>query len=308
MQNRFYSNGKLILSGEYMVLHGASALVLPLKVGQEMTVTSITSKSDSQIHWQANELGEAWFSATYKFPDMGIKETSNAEIAIRLAQILIEAGKLNPHLFVPGTGYDISTNTGFKMNWGFGSSSTLIANIAEWAMIDPYELHFLVSNGSGVDIAGAVASGPVLYKRVDRKPNCLQVQFKPPFSHNIWFVYRGRKQDSQGSVRNFKLNDSVSLKAVNRIDYITLEMIQAESLEYFLSLINEHEKIMAKVLNTSTIHSTLFSDFSGEIKSLGAWGGDFIMAVSDADDSIVRSYFANKGMNPVFRFDEIVLG
>ena len=37
----FYSHGKLLLTGEYLVLDGALALAVPCKLGQSLTVRSI---------------------------------------------------------------------------------------------------------------------------------------------------------------------------------------------------------------------------------------------------------------------------
>ena len=39
------------------------------------------------------------------------------------------------------------------------------------------------------------------------------------------------------------------------------------------------------------------------IKSLGAWGGDFILATSKDDPT---SYFKKKGFNTIFKFDDII--
>jgi hypothetical protein len=45
-----------------------------------------------------------------------------------------------------------------------------------------------------------------------------------------------------------------------------------------------------------------FQDYSGEIKSLGAWGGDFILAAGPSNS---KEYFIGKGYNSVFSFNEI---
>ena len=36
MKKTFYSNGKLLITGEYVVLDGAKALALPTKYGQNL--------------------------------------------------------------------------------------------------------------------------------------------------------------------------------------------------------------------------------------------------------------------------------
>ncbi|MCK5774746.1 MAG: hypothetical protein KAH25_01140 [Bacteroidales bacterium] len=50
-----------------------------------------------------------------------------------------------------------------------------------------------------------------------------------------------------------------------------------------------------------------FSDFNGQIKSLGAWGGDFVMATSPNDPKDVFNYFRNKGHQTILAYDDMVL-
>ena len=50
-----------------------------------------------------------------------------------------------------------------------------------------------------------------------------------------------------------------------------------------------------------------FNDFEGEIKSLGAWGGDFFLVATEWDEGKVKKYFDSKDLNIVFRYNDIVL-
>ena len=50
LEQNFYSNGKLLLTAEYLVLDGAKALALPTKFGQDLEV--------KKIDVQTNNLGE----------------------------------------------------------------------------------------------------------------------------------------------------------------------------------------------------------------------------------------------------------
>ena len=74
----------------------------------------------------------------------------------------------------------------------------------------------------------------------------------------------------------------------------------------FRSLLDEHEQIMAQVLNQAPVWQRLFPDFDGTIKSLGAWGGDFLMAASHRKQTYVRDYFTHKGLQTIFSYDDIV--
>lgn len=307
MVNSYYANGKLLLSGEYLVLHGANALVLPLKIGQHMNVTPTGYSKEAIISWQANALHESWFSAEINIRNWTINTTTNRETANRLLRLLQEAGKLNHLLFNPGTGYDILTETGFNMDWGFGSSSALTANIAQWAMIDPFELHFRTSGGSGADIAAAISPGPVLYRLVDNKPVYSRVNFKPSFFGHLWLVYLGQKQSTSHSVHDFRIKVKVLPKYIADMDRLTIEMVNAVSLKSFMILIREHEDLLSRLMDIIPVRESQFGNFPGEIKSLGAWGGDFVLAASEENDNVVRDYFNRKEMTPVFSFDKIVL-
>ena len=48
--NTYRANGKLLLTGEYLVLKGALALALPTKLGQTMTVRHYEERSDEVIY------------------------------------------------------------------------------------------------------------------------------------------------------------------------------------------------------------------------------------------------------------------
>jgi len=53
-----------------------------------------------------------------------------------------------------------------------------------------------------------------------------------------------------------------------------------------------------------TIKEALFHDFDGVIKSLGAWGGDFVMVISKDNP---KDYFKKRGYDIVIPYDEMIL-
>ena len=53
-----------------------------------------------------------------------------------------------------------------------------------------------------------------------------------------------------------------------------------------------------------TIKEAVFPDFNGVIKSLGAWGGDFVMVVSQENP---KKYFAQKGYEIMLTYGEMIL-
>jgi mevalonate kinase len=66
--NTFYSNGKLLLTGEYLVLEGATALAVPTKFGQDLSVEKI---KEPQLIWGSfTNTGDCWFEAVLSYQNL----------------------------------------------------------------------------------------------------------------------------------------------------------------------------------------------------------------------------------------------
>ena len=106
-----------------------------------------------------------WFE-TECIVDTSLKISSkdSSDIALRLVQILEAIQRLNPAHFKADEGLSISSTLEFPENWGLGSSSTLITNLAAWAKVDPFKLLELTFGGSGFDIACAQQDSAILYQ------------------------------------------------------------------------------------------------------------------------------------------------
>ena len=90
---KFYSNGKLLISGEYLALDGAESLALPTTFGQELNITETDS---GYINWISfDENTEVWFQDNFSLKDFSAK-TENNEISERLTQIFKAIKSLNP--------------------------------------------------------------------------------------------------------------------------------------------------------------------------------------------------------------------
>lgn len=304
MPNQFYSHGKLLITGEYFVLNGATAFAIPLKVGQGMDV-ELVNDDKSLIYWSTSVKEQPWFSAVFSKANLSIVETNNRKSS-EFIQKLLRFLKDKSAALNGSQSVRISANVEFPMEWGFGSSSTLIANLAQWAKINPYELLFATTNGSGYDVACALSSGPILYKN-HTKPEVAKVHFNPNFLNKIYFIYLGQKQNSSASIE--KLGRKVSGRNVeaHKISAISKAVVKSTSLREFEVLIDEHEHIMADALGQQPVKQRLFPDFDGSVKSLGAWGGDFILATHSGEASYVYSYFNSKGLGVIFPFNDIAL-
>ncbi len=300
----WYSNGKLLITGEYLVMEGALSLALPLNVGQSI---SAERNNNNHLFWQANKPDGNWFTANYELPTLKLVADDNISLAEKLLEILLAAKTLDNNFLSDGTGYDVITNLGFKPEFGFGTSSTLISNIAMWAEINPYLLLQRTFGGSGYDIACSQSKSPIFYQLIDGAPTITDVNFDPPFADKLYFIYLGKKQSSSEGISAFKKQSKFTSIDIESISEITNEIIETTNLTAFERLLTDHERIMSKVLKLPTVKSVHFNDFPGVVKSLGAWGGDFVLVTYNESENNLRNYMQNKGFDTIFKYDELVL-
>lgn len=302
---RYHSNGKFLLTSEYLVLKGALALALPLKLGQSLEVEELETNKD-QLHWEAFRPEGKWFSVSLDRENPANYSTVNPEKAKRLSEILQAVKQLNPKAF-EGNDLQFTTRLDFDPNWGLGSSSTLIANLARWANVNPYELLKLTFGGSGYDIACATAEQPIYYQLIDGKPQVETVDFRPSFADHLFFIYQGQKQSSSKEIKAFlaKANPTDVQKDIEAVSEISRAVPKCESLDEFALLMQCHERIISRCIGQEPVQKR-FPDFEGTLKSLGAWGGDFILATTEWDESQVKAYFKKKGLEVIFGYKDIV--
>jgi mevalonate kinase len=305
MKKEFYSNGKLLITGEYLVLDGAKAFALPTKFGQNLVIEQNNTQG---INWKSLDSdGSIWFETTFSFFEISNIDALEKESSIRntLLVILQEAFKLNPDFINFGSGYSITTALSFPRNWGLGTSSTLINNVAQWVNIDAFLLLKNSFGGSGYDIACAQNDFPILYTLEDEKPIVEQVDFEPEFSENLYFVYLEKKQSSRASILSYYNNKNTNLeKSIAINNTITQAVLGAKSLDKFALALEEHEAEMSIILEMHTIKESHFPDFKGVIKSLGAWGGDFVLVVSAENPT---NYFNQKGFKTIIPYQNMIL-
>ncbi|EKT4498573.1 GHMP kinase [Flavobacterium psychrophilum] len=303
MKKTFYSNGKLLITGEYVVLDGAVALALPTKMGQNLI---IENGFDKKIVWKSYDFdGSIWFDDTILFSDIRSKKHFENNITkTTLVEILYESFLLNSAFINHSDGYIVSTNLTFPKFWGLGTSSTLINNIASWLQIDAFVLLKNAFGGSGYDIACAQNDLAILYRLEKEKPIIKTINFNPTFKENIYFVYLNKKQNSKNAIANYRKKQGDFANSIAIINEITKAIINTTELEEFAKQIEKHEVLMSKILEMQTIKEVLFPDFDGAITSLGAWGGDFVMAISKNNPI---DYFSTKGYDVVLLYDEMIL-
>ncbi len=293
------------MTGEYAVLHGAKAVAFPLSKGQKMLVRNARG---SDLVWEAlDENGDVWFDAQISLYDFSAVKTSDQEIADRLQKILKSAVRLNSEFLSTWSGFKVETQLEFPLNWGLGSSSTLLSLVGDWAYINPFFLHFEVSNGSGYDIACAKADRPIMYQVKNDEIQYSEFGFSPKFTKNLYFVYLNVKQNTESEVKQNADKFKGNTKAIDRISEISKTISTNKSFVKFLELIKEHEEIISKVIGKKTVQEERFGNFNGVVKSLGAWGGDFVLAASNEGEDYVKKYFKKNGYHTIEKFDDFVL-
>lgn len=306
MTKQYYSNGKLLITGEYLVLDGAQSLAVPTLYGQSL---SVKETQDKLLTWKSlDDKGKPWFESDYELEDFDpvTKNTVSEEalaISVTLKKILLEARKLNPSFLSTSQGYEITTALNFPREWGLGSSSTLINNIAQWAQIDAYVLLWNAFSGSGYDIACAQNNSPIIYQLKNSRPIVYSASFNPTFKSDLYFVYLNQKQNSRDGIAQYRNKEFNAFSAISQINSITQRILTCTRLSQFDKLIKKHESILSEILGTPTVKERLFSDFKGAIKSLGAWGGDFILATGN---KTTPDYFKEKGYATVIPYSKMV--
>lgn len=286
-------------------MEGALALAIPLRKGQALSIKRSKNKT---LSWHAFKPDGNWFTADYELPSLQIIRTDNITLANRLKEILVVAQEISDNFLVNDIGFTVNTVLDFKPEFGFGSSSTLISNIAKWANVDPYKLLELTFGGSGYDIACASSKKPIVFQRIGDSINVSDVSFDPVFKENLHFVYLGKKQNSANSISDFRNHSKFTSVDIDTISTITMKLLITSKLTEFEALLAEHESIMASILNIPTAKSLYFKDYPGVVKSLGAWGGDFVMVTSRETESQFKKNMNKYKLDTIFSFKELTLG
>ena len=303
-RQQFHANGKLLLSGEYLVLHGALALALPTKLGQTLTVDPTPATT---LRWEAYQPEGPWFSAEYDKNTLELARCDNPAKAETLTRILKAVQQRRPQAFQRACRFE--THLQFHPDWGLGSSSTLLANLAHWAGIDPYQLLNDTFGGSGYDIACATANTPIFYQLQQGQRMVEQADFNPPFKENLFFVYSGHKQSSSKEVRLFNesFRKDEHLDELNYVSEIGRKLPELTDLREFMRCLDAHEAALSRCLRRFPVQLLFFLDFEGSVKSLGAWGGDFLLAATEWPYEKVKDYFQQKGLNTVLKYQDIII-
>ncbi|VAW25192.1 Mevalonate kinase, partial [hydrothermal vent metagenome] len=111
-------------------------------------------------------------------------------------------------------------------------------------------------------------------------------------------------QNSREGIQHFKNLKGNLTSEINQISNLTNEFLACNNIKDFEKLVVEHEEIVSKTLQLKKVQDLYFSDYFGQTKSLGAWGGDFILATGNND---TPTYFKQKGFQTVIPYQDLIL-
>ena len=137
----------------------------------------------------------------------------------------------------------------------------MVNNLAKWSNINPYKLLFSAFNGSGYDIACCDVKTPIVFSKNEKSINIDKIKFNPTFKKNIFLIYRGEKQNTQNSILDYKKIKFDKNSAINKINELTNNIVNSNSLSEFEKLIETHESIISKIINIEPIQKSNFKDY-----------------------------------------------
>ncbi|GAB2779791.1 GYDIA family GHMP kinase [Salinimicrobium soli] len=305
---KYFSHGKLLITGEYVVLDGATALALPTKKGQSLEVEEIDRPV---IEWRSlDHNGETWFEIEFSLKDIFSEENKiphrkDLTTEERLTSLLKTAVRLESPILSEQKGFKVITSTDFPLDWGLGTSSTLVANISKWLQVDPFDLLESTFGGSGYDVAVAMEGKPITYQIHGDNRSILTTSYDPEFNDSLFFVHLNKKQNSRDSINYYRSRDTEDINtAVEKISSLTHQAISCTSLSEFELLLEIHENIISQLTGLKKVKTELFPDYPGAIKSLGGWGGDFCLVTGDESK---LDYFRSKSYNTIIPYKEMIL-
>lgn len=296
---QIHASGKLMLTGEYAVLDGALSWAVPTVYGQNL---SAIPSPGAGLKWQStNSKGEAWFRGLWDSQGKLLNQ-NDIEVAETLHRLLMKAQDLNSN---PFDGWSVETQLEFPNEWGLGSSSSLVALLAHWLEVNPYELFYNTLTGSGYDVAVAYENAGVLFELNNSKPKYEVTQHKPVFADQIYFAYSGKKQNSHREVKSYSQLDTEARQSlVKPISELTQKMHTTSNFHEFTSCMKEHEQILGTILERDVLQKTL-PNLSGTVKHLGAWGGDFFMLATEDLRDLER--LKTEGIDTIFSWNELIM-
>ena len=328
--------GKVLLSGEYVVLDGATALGLASRLGQSMEV--FRGGEPGRLRWTAHDhLRHPWLKANYRIVDgqwsVDEGDVATSEAAVMLRNWLQTAWTLMAKAsegsasgygeafwndILRQEGLTVHTRLDFARSWGLGSSSTVMALLAQWLEVDARTLYTLTTNGSGYDLEVALQNSSILYRlpygrpitnstsTPPLEPIVQPIHYHAPQGGCLWLVDPGGKQTSAKEVvRYHNLDSKRRLYCVEEISSLSKELATCHEVDRMLEYFVRHDSVLENLLQQPCLHRISGKGFPGRLKSLGAWGGDLFLAVSNCPEDAVH-WLKNQSDWSIYPFDQLI--
>ena len=234
--------GKLVLSGDYIALLGAPALVLAVDRMASATLTATSAggwKVDSNVN----------LPAVFATMD-ALLESGEQPLMQMLIDALPDRSKLPQHAEI-----SLDTTTFYQNNqkFGIGSSAAILVALAEvlghlsqhrFSTATLIDLHNSLhgSNGSGLDIVAARLGG------LTRFQNRTGMRVTPPSGMQMRFVFTGASTDTEPMLARFRaLVDDRSLSEI--ATWKQLANAVADAIGDLAKFLKRMEKLNQFVLN-----------------------------------------------------------
>lgn len=284
--------GKLLLIGEYFVLDGAESLAIPTKYGQSMVVSS----SDRFSWLSLDHNGIPWLSLS----ENDSPSTFNSSQKKLLEILHSVSDKLPPNEF--------RIQSDFPLEWGLGSSSTLIALVADYFRVNPYLLNHKLFQGSGYDIACAYAATPILYFNRENKysPQIGEVSLHPSITDHLYFVYLGQKKNSREAINHYQ-NTLHSPNLADEVSHLTRELISLQNPSDWIRILTVYDDIISNNLQLEKVTECQLQGLPYYAKYLGAWGGDFAMIITENPKGDISTILSELGYSTFFSYRELMV-
>lgn len=298
---QFSAPGKIMLSGEYAVLSGAKAILLPTKFRQYITARKNPS---DHISWKSFYQNDCFFEGKYSWNEERFIKTNDPDKALYIQRLLRACTSLKSDIL--NSVSEIETHLDFSPEWGMGSSASLIVNLSRIFNLNPLTINIMVSRGSGADINCSLADAPISFSKAKGNYQSKPLKLNLPFRDKLWFIYLGKKQKTETEVLRSLKTIFFPKHELAEIDALSETIISTSSLDEFESAVHRHETLISQHIRIPTLQQSLFSDFEGIVKSLGAWGGDMALVTWKGDEQFFRNYLSTKNIGTFFHFNQLI--
>lgn len=296
----FYAPGKVILAGEYAVLHGFEALALPVNKGQWLDTWCYSTPNNGHDFFRYTALDKD--EQSWLFVELEIDVLRNGVLNLNEhppeTHFLLRLLQHVPTEFWKhGYSHRFESRLEFDRVHGLGSSSTFLTLLCQYFGLNPHTLQHQIFGGSGYDVAIAQVQKPLVFWLKNDESNFREWSLKPDLTAGWNIVFLGEKVNSRESVakantqmekvandENYRLQISKILAVVRDAQDIPTLETGLEMYQLFLSQLLELPSVYA--------HFNIKPVSRGLGKWLGAWGGDMILA----NDALLNAYpeeFAN---------------